>query len=152
LITTIYPKHDWLPWKLAACPPSYWNDIYNQKKFMAWATKQLNIERTSDWYRISSKVLNILICLTFQELCDIGGSGLLNDKYRGSLLLLLSTIYPQYQWTADNFLSMSTANSYTINTQKQFMDAIAKQLNIKEMSDWYKVTVKVIGDRKFAEF
>jgi hypothetical protein len=29
------------------------------------------------------------------------------------------------------------------SNQREFMDSIAKKLNIKEMSDWYNVTLKV---------
>jgi hypothetical protein len=39
-------------------PPFFWRDINNQKNFMNWAAKQLNIKEPSDWYKLSQKVRN----------------------------------------------------------------------------------------------
>jgi hypothetical protein len=56
LLSSVYPDYDWLPWKFSICPRNYWNDLTNQRKFMEWATKELNIEKMGDWYRTSFKV------------------------------------------------------------------------------------------------
>jgi hypothetical protein len=52
----VYPEYDWLPWKFNKCPPSYWEIVNNQKRFMEWAAKELDIKEKSDWYKVSSKV------------------------------------------------------------------------------------------------
>jgi hypothetical protein len=56
LLATVYPEYEWLPWKFPQCPRNYWDSIDNQKNFMEWAGKQLNIKEMSDWYSVSIKV------------------------------------------------------------------------------------------------
>jgi hypothetical protein len=60
LLSEAYPEYDWLPWKFSACPPKYWDDLKNQRKFMDWASKQLNITDMSDWYKVTDKVTFII--------------------------------------------------------------------------------------------
>jgi hypothetical protein len=50
----MYPYYNWLPWKFPEFPVEYWDDLKNQRKFMDWAARQLNID---DWYKVSIKVL-----------------------------------------------------------------------------------------------
>jgi hypothetical protein len=61
LLANVYPEYDWLPWKFASCPPSYWTDEKNQRKFMEWATKELKIDQLSDWYKISNRVTQVIL-------------------------------------------------------------------------------------------
>jgi hypothetical protein len=56
LLSTVYPEHEWLPWKFVRCPLNYWSDVNNQRKFMDWAATQLNVKEMSDWYKISQRV------------------------------------------------------------------------------------------------
>jgi hypothetical protein len=56
LITALYPEHDWLPWRFDDRPLNFWEDAKNQRKFMEWAGKQLNVREMSDWYKVTQKV------------------------------------------------------------------------------------------------
>jgi hypothetical protein len=56
LLSSVYPEHEWLPWKFEQIPLSYWDNVNNQRKFMDWAGKQLKINEMSDWYKITRKV------------------------------------------------------------------------------------------------
>jgi hypothetical protein len=56
LLSALYPEHDWLPWKFDKCPRNFWDNVNNQRKFMDWAGKQLNVKEMSDWYNVSVKV------------------------------------------------------------------------------------------------
>jgi hypothetical protein len=145
LVTTMYPDHDWLPWKFARCPDGYWNDMKNQKQFMDWASKELKIHEMNDWYKVSYKVtLPLILKLKIQDLCDIGGGSLLNSKYNASPLQLLSDIYPEYNWLPWKFAVRCPRNFWeSVENQRKFMDWAGKQLNVKEMSDWYKVSFRV---------
>jgi hypothetical protein len=91
LLAEIYPEYDWLPWKFSVCPHNYWDNKENQRKFMDWAGKQMNVNDMSDWYNVTRK-----------DLCSIGGRSLLM-KYNNSRLRLLSEIYPKYDWNAEKF-------------------------------------------------
>jgi hypothetical protein len=56
LLQSVYPQYDWLPWKFTTCPRHYWEEVKNQRKFMEWAGKQLNVKEMSDWYKVTVKV------------------------------------------------------------------------------------------------
>jgi hypothetical protein len=60
LLSNVYPDYNWLPWKFAECPLPYWDDVKNQRKFLDWAAKELNIKEMSDWYNVTNKVINVL--------------------------------------------------------------------------------------------
>jgi hypothetical protein len=141
----VYPNNEWLPWKFTICPDNYWDDLKNQRKFLDWAAKQLNVNKMSDWYSITSKVnkTNISSGNFFEELNDIGGSVLLKYKYAGSLPDLLSSVYPEHEWLPWKFPRLPDNFWEDAKNERKFMDWAAKQLNIKEMGDWYNVTFKV---------
>jgi hypothetical protein len=52
-LQTIYSQHIWLPWKFARVSTGFWEDIGNQKKFVEWLGKQLNVTSMEGWYRVS---------------------------------------------------------------------------------------------------
>ena len=56
LLAAVYPEYEWLPWRFMHTPKNFWNDVNNQKKFVDWAGKQLQIKELSDWYSKSNKV------------------------------------------------------------------------------------------------
>jgi hypothetical protein len=56
LLLNVYPNYDWLPWKFTMLPQRYWDDVKNQRKFMQWASKELNIKEMNDWYKATHRV------------------------------------------------------------------------------------------------
>jgi hypothetical protein len=60
LLSNLYPEYEWLPWRFQKCPNNYWNNINNHKKFVEWASKELNIKEMSDWYKVSIQVTHDL--------------------------------------------------------------------------------------------
>ena len=56
LLTTVYPEYDWLPWKFERVPHRFWENVENQRKFLDWASVQLNIKKLDDWYQIKTEV------------------------------------------------------------------------------------------------
>lgn len=132
LLENMFPDFNWLPWKFSVMTKNYWNDISNQKKYMDWVSKELNIIEFSDWYNVSGKYLQN----------NFYGSSLLR-KYNGSLSDLLKTIYPNYDWLPWKFDHCPNRYWEDIRNQRKFMDWAGKELAIKDMSDWYKISVKV---------
>jgi hypothetical protein len=146
LLSSIFPEHQLLPWKFEKSP-KYWSKLENQKKFINWAAEQLNIKEPSDWYKITQKVRNFQEnYLHYKDIDDIGGKSLLSNYYRGSPALLVTSIFPEYQLLPWKF-DICPKNFWNkMENQREFMNWAAQQLNIKEPSDWYKVSQKV---RKF---
>jgi hypothetical protein len=78
-----------------------------------------------------------------QDFLDIGGSGILNNKYKSSPLLFLTTMYPEYDWLPWKFEKCPKNYWENVNNHKKFVEWAATQLNIQDMNDWYKVSLKV---------
>ena len=72
----------------------------------------------------------------------MGGVGLL-VKYEGSLIALLKAVYAEHNWLPWKFKKNSNHFWSDMKNRRNFMDAVGKELGIKEMSDWYKITTKV---------
>ncbi len=65
--------------------------------------------------------------------------------YNNSPSLLISTVYSEYKWLPWKFQHVPNGYWEDMKNQKKFMDWVGKQLNYKDMEDWYKVTKEVIN-------
>jgi hypothetical protein len=81
--------------------------------------------------------------LISQDFATFSGESVLRHKYNGSPALLLSTVYPEYEWLVWKFSKCSNKFWEDDKNKRQFLDWVGKQLGIKEFSDWYKVSTKV---------
>jgi hypothetical protein len=145
MLSTIYPEHQWLPWKFESCHRGYWENMTEQRKYLDWVAKELKIKEFSDWYKISWKVeISKKFHVDFKDIQNLRGGRLLNN-YNGSPALMLSTVYPEYDWLPWKFDKCSVGFWGDLNNQRKFLDWAAPQMNIKELSDWYKVSEKVLS-------
>ena len=76
---------------------------------------------------------------------SVGGEHLLKHVYKGSLGYLLEDIYPEYKWLQWKFNKVPKLFWEKLENQKSFIKCASQQLNIKDMSDWYKITWKVLS-------
>ena len=91
-LQSAYPTHEWILWKFDQVPQGFWDIHENQKSFIEWAGKQLQIQCLEDWYAISeTKVRLLCLCSPLK-------------KFR--LFQLLSSIYQNHQWDVLNFLEI----------------------------------------------
>ena len=91
LVMSVYPEHNWLPWKFGKVPVGYWNTKDNQRKFMDWFATQSGIYCMEHWQSITKK-----------QIVKKGGEGLL-AKHKNSISRLLMYVYPEYLWTGSKF-------------------------------------------------
>ena len=56
MLINLHPQHAWLPWKFNSLPKNYWDDKTNQRNYMNWLGKHLNITKMEDWYSVSYDV------------------------------------------------------------------------------------------------
>jgi hypothetical protein len=56
MLSTLYPKFEWLPWRFDKCPNNYWENLKNQRQFIEWAGKELGVKDMNDWYKVTHKV------------------------------------------------------------------------------------------------
>jgi hypothetical protein len=69
--------------------------------------------------------------------------------YKGSILRLLSTLYPDYDWLPWKFDDCPLQFWTDPKNQKKFIDWAAVELNIKTTSDWYNVSIQVTASYLF---
>ena len=70
------------------------------------------------------------------------GRNLINI-HNGSLQQTLSAVYPEYEWLPWKFARSPQKYWSEKKNQRKFMEHAGKELGIKDMSDWYKVSIKV---------
>lgn len=64
--------------------------------------------------------------------------------FNSSPIQLLTSVYPEHDWVLWQFEASCPAGFWEDpKNRRSFMTWAAKQLNIKEISDWYKVTYQV---------
>ena len=64
--------------------------------------------------------------------------------YKGSPYRLLSAMYPDYEWLPWKFEKVPENFWNKFENIKWFMEWVGKQLGIKELNDWNKVTQKQV--------
>ena len=130
LLKSVYPKENWLPWKFRTTSMGFWKDKKNHKIYMDWLDRQLGYKTLDDWYKISVK-----------DIINNDGGGLL-DRYNGSPLQLLKSVYPEKNWLPWKFTI--TCNGYWKDKKnhKIYMDWLRLQLGYKTPEDWYKISQK----------
>lgn len=129
----ILPEYNWLPWQFSITPKGYWSDISNQKTYMNWLFNKLNYKTIEDWYNV-----------TGQDIIGNHGGGLL-EKYKGSPIKLLSSVFPEYNWLPWKFHSIPKGFWEKDGNQMVYMKWLEDKLNVKSEEDWYNVSVDVIN-------
>jgi hypothetical protein len=112
-------------------PAFYWNLMYNQRRFMDRISEILGMESLSGWYEVKHNFI-------YQH----GGGSLLQLKYNSSLIKALQHIYPEYDWEPWKF-GCCPRNFWNKDENiRKFLDWVAEKLEIRDPSDWYKLTTQ----------
>lgn len=127
MLKNIYPDHNWKPWLFLMVPSNFWKTLENQKKYIEWLSSQLNILKLEDWYRV-----------TYNMIIENSGRGLLHH-YNNSIIKMLQSIYPHYDWKPWLFSVVQHKFWNDIKNQKKYIDWLAEELNIKTFEDWYSI-------------
>ena len=56
---------------------------------------------------------------------------------------MITSLIPDHDWKLWKFSRVSVDYWKDINNQREYMDSLAKELNITKMDDWYNVKQKV---------
>lgn len=72
----------------------------------------------------------------------VGGGGLLAQIHNNSPSQLLSTVYQDYNWQPWNFEKIPSNFWEKDDNKKMFIEWAGKQLGVKELNDWHKITSK----------
>jgi len=44
LLMSLYPNHEWEPWKFYVVPRNFWSERSNQTKYLKWLATKLNLD------------------------------------------------------------------------------------------------------------
>lgn len=132
-------------------PKLYWRSIANRKRLLDEISLKLKIKKPSDWGTVTNQIF-----------CALGGTSLLS-YHKGSLLLCLKSVYkgffhllrlttnlPEIEWQVKWFPKVRRfPKRYwnSIENCKKFLEDVALSSNIKEMSDWRKISNAFIRTR-----
>ena len=78
-----------------------WNKKENHVIFAIWLGKKMSYTKMEDWYQITKNII-----------CDNYGGGLLSNKYGGSPLKFLKSVFPEVEAREPHFLhaALTAAN------------------------------------------
>lgn len=132
MLVTVYPDHEWEPWKFKGVPKGFWDERENQRRFGDWLGKQLGIKELGDWYNVTSA-----------DVISRGGAVLM-DQYAESLSHMLSAIYPNHEWQVWMFSQVSRGSWEDGEVLGKFVKWLEKRLDIWDLEDWYRVSLELI--------
>jgi hypothetical protein len=76
----------------------FWNDLKSQKAYLEWLGTQLGIKSPEDWYKVSSKELQIFGC--YEQI-----------RKHGGLKVLIPRVFPEHNWNAYKFTQVKFKSS-----------------------------------------
>eukprot|EP01114_Cavostelium_apophysatum_P021810 TRINITY_DN7703_c0_g1_i1.p1 TRINITY_DN7703_c0_g1~~TRINITY_DN7703_c0_g1_i1.p1 ORF type:complete len:1057 (-),score=241.58 TRINITY_DN7703_c0_g1_i1:7-3177(-) len=120
-LKSIYPEHDWKPWKFENVARNFWKDLQNRKIFVDHLAKQLHFFHSADW-----------IFLKEADILSEGGSGLLH--HYGTVENVISQVL-----SIERPISDSHSEDLKRKSRRLLLDRISSQLNISKPEDWYEV-------------
>jgi len=126
MLSTIYPEHEWHPWKLPTVPRGWWASRSNQEMFFEWLCAELNITSPDDWYQVSS--------ITVQQ---YGGRSLL-QMFNDDLVTMLQHFYPNHEWVPWKFTKLNRFE--TEESKREYAEWLFKELKLNSLEDWYNVS------------
>lgn len=131
VLSSVYPEYEWIPWKFHRIASNEWQN--SGREFMDLVAKELNINNKQDWYKV-----------TKEDVSRIESGTRLLRGYNGSMFRLLSGVYTEYPWLPFEFPAPKMQYWLDPSNWKLFLNAVGKQLNVKELSDWYKIKAEVV--------
>ena len=131
LLSSLYPEVEWIPWKFKQVPNNFWNDTNNHKVYVEWLYKELNFNCMEDWYSVSRETFDIY-----------SGNGIV--RIYGTYFRLLKFVYSDYDWLPWKFKTIIDNFWQDEKNHKVYMDWLYKELNYKNIEDWYSISQDII--------
>lgn len=109
-------------------PLGYWQDLNNQREAMKKFAASHGIINEDGWYNVTSKTFNKVYSFV-------------NNYYNNSMYMALKTIFPEIEWKAHKFKTISRAVNKDELGLIQAMKEAEVKLGITKPDDWYMVNL-----------
>jgi len=57
LLSSVYSKHEWLPWRFRSIPRNFWEEVNNARAFLDWVAKDLKLNDLEGWYNVNYRLM-----------------------------------------------------------------------------------------------
>eukprot|EP01118_Nematostelium_gracile_P003123 TRINITY_DN1355_c0_g1_i1.p1 TRINITY_DN1355_c0_g1~~TRINITY_DN1355_c0_g1_i1.p1 ORF type:complete len:349 (+),score=64.58 TRINITY_DN1355_c0_g1_i1:234-1280(+) len=129
-LQNIYPSHAWIVWKFdESIPSGLWDNQELHRHFVDHLEKELKITNMEDWYNVN-----------VEDIRRNGGGTLLQKYYRDSPSEMIISVLKEHNWELHRFTHRPKQIWDEMQSQRDLMDRLAKELNIQTMEDWYSVS------------
>jgi hypothetical protein len=132
-----WPEVEWIPWLFSKTPAGYWSVSENRQTFMSWLEKQLKISKSEDWYAVDDR-----------DFTNNGGSGLLWNQYRGSVLSALREYRPDVDWKPWLFRKVPNGFWEDQANRRQYYHWLAGRIGYQSVKDWERLTREIVRDTR----
>lgn len=135
ILKNAIPEITWYPWLFNPTTSSTWNDIENHKLYIKWIEPIIGITSWEDWYKQDGNTIK-----------NNYGIGLLCNQYNSSLYLLLTTVYPDYDWKFYKFTMAPHKAWDSEENRKKYLNDLFTHKQFKKLEDWYNISYNDFRD------
>ena len=134
MVESLYPEHDWKPYKFRRAPIGWWSDIKNQKKWFENFRLENGLDDYESLYKVTGKMIN-----------DNGGSSL-HRIYGVFPLSVISSLYPEYDWKPYKFSKKPDGWWGNIENQNSWFEDFREHYELNTYETLYDVNNKMINN------
>lgn len=124
-------------WKNEWFNHKYWTKMENQRKALLDFAKDYGIKEPRDWGKVS-----------YRDLASTEIGSMISRMYNGSPSKFIKSVLTEIHWEDEWFERRIQRYWVDKNNQREILEKLAKQLNIKKNSDWGRVTYKSFQENK----
>eukprot|EP01114_Cavostelium_apophysatum_P003644 TRINITY_DN1370_c0_g2_i1.p1 TRINITY_DN1370_c0_g2~~TRINITY_DN1370_c0_g2_i1.p1 ORF type:complete len:645 (-),score=176.79 TRINITY_DN1370_c0_g2_i1:23-1957(-) len=122
-----------LPFKFEPVPAWVWRQKEHHLDFLTYIAPKLGVLKLDDWYKVNISAFKRIN----------GATTLIEQHYDNSLFKFLSALVPEHEWQEWRFKGIA-GESQTSDTKalqlRECVHLIEKSLEIKEKTDWYRIS------------
>lgn len=133
LLQGVYEDHEWNFWRFPHAF-NFWEQRENQLKFLEWLGDRLGVKGMEGWYGI-----------TTADVARIEESAPFLSQFGNSIGKALLQLYPQHPWIPWKIHKVTQGFWKSVENQKKFVGWLEKELYVRQLDDWYRVSFKQIN-------
>lgn len=131
-LQSLFPEHEWQPWRFSKVPNNFWKDSQNVRRWFEWLAPQVKVAKMEDWYSVTTELV-----------VERGGGGMLKC-FGFSLSAALECAYPEHKWELWRFSNPPRRLQNQNEDVKGMVLWLAKQFHVDKLEEWYRIPLQQI--------